>query len=139
TPYFHNIIGILTETFGNPTPMEVPLIPERLIPNNDTPFPVKPQKWHFKQSIDYSVSMNYAILDYASRHSDQLLYNIYTMGKNAIDRGNQDHWTSYPSHVDRITELYEADKKAGKTQAVSGGRSSSLPVEYFNKVYQDPA
>lgn len=138
TPYFHNMVGILTETFGNPTPMEVPLVPERLIPNNDTPNPIKPQKWHFKQSIDYSVSMNYAILDYASRNSDQLLYNIYTMGKNAIERGSQDNWTHYPSNIDRITELYEADKQAGKVQATSG-RGNSMPSEYFDKVFQDPA
>ncbi|HEX2206705.1 MAG TPA: M14 metallopeptidase family protein, partial [Longimicrobium sp.] len=28
-PYFHNMIGLLTETIGNPTPMEIPFIPRR--------------------------------------------------------------------------------------------------------------
>ncbi|MEP4376307.1 MAG: M14 metallopeptidase family protein, partial [Algoriphagus sp.] len=80
TPYYHNIIGILTEIIGNPTPMKIPLVPERLIPNNGTPYPVTPQDWHFRQSIDYSVSLNYAILNHAVRHGDELLLNIYLMG-----------------------------------------------------------
>ena len=30
TSYFHNIIGILTETQGNPTPMEIQFVPDLL-------------------------------------------------------------------------------------------------------------
>ena len=48
--YFHNIIGILTETIGNPTPVDIPFIPDRLLPKQDYPYPVAPQKWHFRQS-----------------------------------------------------------------------------------------
>ena len=29
TAYFHNMIGLLTETIGNPTPMEIPFVPSR--------------------------------------------------------------------------------------------------------------
>ncbi|HEX8331461.1 MAG TPA: M14 metallopeptidase family protein, partial [Segetibacter sp.] len=65
TAYFHNIIGLLTEIVGNPTPSTIPLVPARLIPNTATPNPVTPQRWLFKQSIDYSVSLNYAVLDHA--------------------------------------------------------------------------
>ncbi|MDP9200489.1 MAG: M14 family metallopeptidase, partial [Gemmatimonadota bacterium] len=32
TVYFHNMIGLLTEAIGNPTPMEIPLVAERLLP-----------------------------------------------------------------------------------------------------------
>ncbi|WP_373497068.1 M14 family metallopeptidase, partial [Aquiflexum sp.] len=45
TPYFHNMIGILTETTGGPTPSEIPLLPERLIPTHATPYPIEPQPW----------------------------------------------------------------------------------------------
>ncbi len=31
-PYFHNMIGLLTEIIGNPTPMEVPFIPRQQYP-----------------------------------------------------------------------------------------------------------
>src|SRR5690606_18431368 len=82
-PYFHNMVGILTEVHGNPTPSQVPLVLDRLIPDNNTPNPIGPRRtWHFRESIDYSVSMNYAILDYASRYGDQLLFNFYKMGRN---------------------------------------------------------
>jgi hypothetical protein len=94
--YFHNMIGLLSETIGNPTPMQVPLRPGVLLPRGDYLFPVTPQTWHFRQSVDYSVTANKAVLDYASRHREQLLYNIWLMGHNAIERGNQDSWTITP-------------------------------------------
>lgn len=34
--------------------------------------------------MDYSLSLNYAVLDYAARQRSLLLYNICQMGKNAI-------------------------------------------------------
>ncbi len=43
-----------------------------------------PQKWHFRQAIDYMMTANYAILDLASRMSDTFLYNRYLMGRNKI-------------------------------------------------------
>src|SRR3982750_3260408 len=66
TGNFHNILAILTETIGSPTPMRVPLTPQRLIPNRDLPYPIEPQEWHFRQSVEYSITFNRAILDYAS-------------------------------------------------------------------------
>jgi hypothetical protein len=105
TTYFHNMIGLLTEIIGGPNPTEVPLVPQRLIPNGATTNPVTPQKWLFRQSIDYSVSLNYAVLDYAVRYRDELLYNIYRMGRNSIQRGQQDHWTLSPGRVDEISRL----------------------------------
>jgi hypothetical protein len=68
--YYHNIIGLLTEIIGNPTPSKIPLVPQRLIPNSATPYPIEPQQWYFKNSIDYSVSLNYAVLNYAYRYKD---------------------------------------------------------------------
>lgn len=102
TAYFHNIIGILTETIGNPTPGEIPLVPERLVADGNGTFPITPQTWHFRQSIDYSLTANRAILDYASRYREQILYNIYQMGRTAIEKGNRDTWTILPSRVDRL-------------------------------------
>ncbi len=127
--YYHNIIGLLTEIIGNPTPSNIPLVPQRLIPNSATPFPITPQKWYFKNSIDYSVSLNYAVLNYASRYKDELLYNIYTMGLNSINAGSKDNWTLSPKKVELLTETFKADKKET--------RADTLPVAYFNKVYNN--
>jgi hypothetical protein len=96
TAYFHNQIGLLTETIGNPTPNVIPDVPERRIPGVDLPFPIAPQRWHFRQSIDYSMTANRAVLDFAARHRDTLLFNMYRMARNAIDRGSRDTWTPRP-------------------------------------------
>ena len=47
--YFHNMIGLLTETIGNPTPSRIPFVPAMQLPRGDLPYPVAPQVWHFKQ------------------------------------------------------------------------------------------
>jgi len=99
TPYFHNMIGLLTEAVGSPTPMQIPFTPDKLLPRNDLPFPIQPQEWHFRQSIDYELTANYSVLDIASRHREQFLYNIYQMGRDSIKRGSQDHWTDTPSRI----------------------------------------
>ncbi|MCJ8210958.1 M14 family metallopeptidase [Mucilaginibacter sp. RS28] len=147
TTYFHNMVGLLTEIIGNPTPGEVPLVPNRLIPNSNTPFPVTPQSWHFVQSIQYSVSLNYAVLNYAARQRDMLLFNMYRMGKNSIDRGSHDNWTLSPKMVDSINNAYKADgtnttaggEFGNAAGAVTvGGRGGSIPVKYYDKVLKDP-
>ncbi|MGH7467129.1 MAG: M14 family metallopeptidase [Longimicrobiales bacterium] len=100
--YFHNMIGLLTETIGNPTPIEIPFLPNRQLPSSDLFAPIAPQRWPFRNSIDYSITANYAVLDVASRHREQFLYNIYQMGRNSIERGNRDHWTPSPKRIDAI-------------------------------------
>jgi hypothetical protein len=102
TGNFHNIIAVLTETIGSPTPSRIPLVLQRQIPNRDLPYPIAPQEWHFRQSIDYSVSFNRAVLDYASRNREPLLYNIYRMGRRAIERGSEDTWTPSPSRIEAL-------------------------------------
>lgn len=131
TAYYHNIIGLLTEIIGNPTPMNIPLVPSRLIPSSATPFPITPQKWYFKNSIDYSISLNYAVLNYASRYKDELLYNIYTMGRHSIEAGNKDNWTLSPKKSDAMAEILKADKSAV--------RPDSVPLNYYEKIYKKPA
>ncbi|HXJ43957.1 MAG TPA: M14 metallopeptidase family protein, partial [Bryobacteraceae bacterium] len=73
--YFHNMVGILTEIIGNPTPIDIPLVADKQLPSGDWPLPVAPGKWHYRQSIDYEISNNYAILDLASRYRETFLFN----------------------------------------------------------------
>ncbi len=140
--YFHNVIGLLTEIIGSPTPMEIPLVPERLVPNNNTPFPVTPQAWHFKQSIDYSISLDYAVLDYAARHSEHVLFNIYKMGRNSIEKGSQDHWQLTPRNIDLIAQSYESDLASGKIKKQEDvsyyGARNIIPHEYYDGVFANP-
>jgi hypothetical protein len=133
TPYWHNMVGLLTEIIGNPTPMEIPLIPGRQLAHNDLPYPIRPQEWHFRQSIDYSVTANRAVLDYASRNRENLLYNIYLMGRNSIERGSQDHWTIHPKRI-------EALEAAAAGREVDAGRGRrGVPSELYDRVLHDSA
>ena len=128
TAYFHNQIGILTETIGNPTPMEIPFIPDRQLSTGDLPYPIQPQPWKFRQSIEYEITANRAILDLASRYREHFLYNIYLMGRNAIRKGNEDTWTVNPSRVD-----------AAKAAIAKEGGGQSGDRKLFDQYLRDPA
>jgi hypothetical protein len=124
--YFHNMIGLLTEIIGNPTPMEISLVAEKQLPSGDWPLPIAPQRWHYRQSIDYEIENNRAILDYAAREHEVLLYNIYRMGMNSIEKGSRDNWTVTPKRIEAL-----------KAAAPKG--QSALPAGLYEKVLHDPA
>jgi hypothetical protein len=105
TVYFHNMIGLLTETIGNPTPMRIPLVPANQLPRGDLPLPIAPQEWRFRQSVDYSLTANWAVMDVASRYRETLLFNIWRMGTNSIERGNRDHWTITGRDVEALQRV----------------------------------
>ena len=112
TVYFHNMIGLLTEAIGNPTPIEIPLVPDRLLPSGANPFPILPQKWHFAQSIQYELSANRAVMDIASKYREDFLFNAWRMGQNSINRGNSDSWTLKPLRVDAVKQVVSRDRAA---------------------------
>jgi hypothetical protein len=118
TAAFHNTIAILTEMIGNPTPMRVPLVMNRQVPSSDLTFPVPPQEWRFRQSVDYSVTCNRGVLDIASRMKENFLYNRYVMGRNSIERGSRDTWTVRPH---RYAAIQEAMGRASGPGAAAGG------------------
>lgn len=99
TTYFHNMVGILTETWGSPNPTEIPFSANRQIPIADQPKPVDVRLWHLRDSLEYELSANYAVLDYASRYREQLLMDIWKMASGQIERGKRDTWTRYPSRL----------------------------------------
>lgn len=99
TAAFHNTIALLTEMIGSPTPMRIPFVAQRQLPGADLAYPVPPGPWHLRQSVDYSISLNRAVLDYASRMRENLLFGIYRMGRNSIERGSQDTWTMNPKRL----------------------------------------
>lgn len=101
-PYYHNMIGILTETaHTSPTPRFYPpdSIPKVIGGGNARDgaskttagteifysYPWKGGESHFRDAVDYMLEASMAVLDLASEKHDELLYNIYTMGKDAIE------------------------------------------------------
>ena len=114
--YFHNIVGLLTETIGSPTPIKIPFVPMKQLPDSNLHFPIAPQEWHFRQSIDYSVTANYAVFDIASRNKENFLFNIYRMGKNSIARGSRDSWTPTPRRVIAADAATNAPEGSGSSR-----------------------
>ncbi len=146
---YHNSISIITEIIGGPTPMSIPLIPEKQLYISDLPLPIAPQEWHYRQSIDYSMETNRAILDYASRNRETLLYNFWRMGMNSIERGNRDNWTITPKRIDALREaaakLPASGRGRGGAVALAGGDApgggrgeAPVPSELYEKVLHDP-
>ena len=143
TTGFHNMIGLLTESIGNPTPMEIPFLPGKLLPKADQAYPITPQKWHFRQSIDYSISANLAVLDVASKHREDFLFNIYRMGKNSIERGSRDNWTIHPKVLAEVNAAIAKDTPPTSAARRPGEITESgdspqaafqrgVPVKYFD-------
>ncbi|QMV17342.1 peptidase [Granulicella sp. 5B5] len=149
--YFHNTTGILTEIIGNPTPEPLPLIPAAQLAHNDLPFPVPPQTWHFMQSIVYEQTANRAILDYASRNRERMLYDTYHMGKNSILKGDEDSWTITPKRIAALEDAAKAEAAtahpagAGRSRGGAGaaaptGRGpAGVPADLYKTVLEDPA
>jgi hypothetical protein len=128
--YFHNSVGLLTEIIGHPTPIQIPLVPKNQLPRNDLAAPIAPQTWHFRSSIDYSLTMNRAVLDYASRNRERLLFNTWRMATNSIERGREDSWTITPKRI----EALEAAAKGGPVE-----RSGAVDPKLYDTVLHDPA
>jgi hypothetical protein len=145
TVYFHNMLGQLTESIGDPTPMEIPLVVANQLPRGDLPSPIAPQKWHFRQSIEYSMTANRAVLDVASKHREDFLFNIYRMGRNSIDRGSRDSWTVDPPRIAALSTALERDRpEMGTPSGRGGGGGGGLnvrtaPARYFTEVLREPA
>ncbi len=127
--YFHNSIGLLTEIIGGPTPTTVNLVPELQLPGNDRPAPIAPRVWRLQDSLDYQMTMNLAVIDYAARNRERLLFNIWKMGDNSIKRGSTDSWTTTPTRV-------EALAAAGKGKP--GPYGAAIDPSLYKTVLQTP-
>ncbi len=142
TVYFHNMIGLLTESIGNPTPIEVAFVPDRQIMSADLPFPIKPQVWHFRQSIEYSITANRAVLDVASRNKEHFLFNIYKMGKDSIENGTRDTWTIYPKRIQAVKDEIARSRPATPAGAGGGGGggrgAAPVPMDQYEKLMHRP-
>jgi len=105
TPYYHNQIGILTETaHATPTPRfyDPDSLPEHIgnrIPTDGTdifyPDPWKGGESHFRDAVEYMLTGSMAVLDLAAERKSQFLYNIYKMGRDGIEAGNSGNPYAY--------------------------------------------
>jgi Zinc carboxypeptidase len=101
-PYYHNMIGILTETAGflagyaspgyaspDSLPKAFPNGVSAREPSTFYPDPWKGGWWRLRDSVDYMVTGDMAILDIASRRKDQWLFDFWRMNHEQIDLGKK--------------------------------------------------
>jgi hypothetical protein len=149
TSYFHNQIGILTETIGNPTPVEIPFVLDMQLPRADVPNPIAPRTFYFREAIEYSVTNNWAILDIASERKEDFLFNMYKMAKNAIEKGSRDSWTIHPQRIKAADEAINGGAGGRGTTPEGGPRGGrgggggnvgrgGAPVAIYNSILHDP-
>lgn len=104
-PYYHNMIGILTETgHASPTPRyydpkKMPKTVAGGTPTDGTdimyPDPWKGGESHFRDAVDYMLTATWATLDLAADRKSNYLYNIYKMGKSAVEKGKTEDPFAY--------------------------------------------
>jgi hypothetical protein len=139
TATFHNLLAILTEMIGNPTPMRIPFVLQRQIPTHDLTYPIAPQQWHFRQSIEYSITANRAVLDFASKWRQDVLFNVYQMGRNSIARGSTDHWTPAPHRYAAAAQKMGVPTGGGRGGGASTAeRDTAVMAEIRKPEYRDP-
>ncbi|MCS7316034.1 MAG: M14 family metallopeptidase [Bryobacterales bacterium] len=99
-PLFHNMHGIMTETAGyayaTPRTYEASEFPERFangIPTREPsifyPRPWLGGRWTLRDAIEYMLTADFAVLDYAARHSRELLEKAWQMAREAIEAGRK--------------------------------------------------
>jgi hypothetical protein len=138
TTGFHNQIGLLSEIIGNPTPINIPFLPQRLLPDGNQPFPIQPQQeWHQRQSIEYLLTADRAILDLASKDREGFLYRSYVMGRNSIARGSTDTWTLTPKKIAAVQAAITKEMGGqGADVAAGGGRGGpAIPAKYYEMLH----
>ena len=120
-PYYHNMVGILTETaHTNPAPTvyDPAEFPERFDngeltsqPSTFYPSPYRGGEWHLSDSCDYMTTASYGMLELAAEKSQEFLYDIYQMGRNAIEAGKNETYVlpadqaDFPSAVRLVEAL----------------------------------
>ncbi len=96
-PYFHNQIGVLTEVaHETPTPRYYApdSVPEHVGEQNPTDGtslfytdPWSGGESHFRDAVRYTNTASMGVLDVAADRPHQFLYNVYQMGRDAIEAG----------------------------------------------------
>ncbi|MGI8636181.1 MAG: peptidase, partial [Segetibacter sp.] len=85
------------------------------------------------------------VLNYAANNRKDLLYGIYRMGRNSIERGSRDNWSLSPRFADSINSAYKKDQKSTRPAEMGSnaggvglGTQDTIPLKYYNLVLKDP-
>jgi hypothetical protein len=101
-PYFHNMVGILTETAhatATPADYDAARFPRRfsngestLEPSTYYPSPYKGGHWTLRHSCEYMITGSMAVLDIGAKRKQEWLYDVYQMARDAVAAGADEHY-----------------------------------------------
>ncbi|HWP37079.1 MAG TPA: M14 metallopeptidase family protein, partial [Gemmatimonadales bacterium] len=108
-PYYHNMIGILTETshaFPTPIRYDTTQWPETIearkgdVPRTDGTsifyaYPWKAPVSRFRDAINYMREASLAVLNLAANYREETLFNAWRMGRDAIEAGERGNPFAY--------------------------------------------
>ncbi|MPZ20413.1 MAG: peptidase M14 [Luteitalea sp.] len=99
-PYFHNMVGILTETAhatATPADYDVKSFPKRFANGESTtepstyyPSPYLGGHWTIKMSCEYMNTASMAVLDIGAKRREEWLFDIYQMARDHMEAGAQE-------------------------------------------------
>src|SRR5436309_15036596 len=100
-PYFHNMVGILTETShasATPANYDARTFPKcfagttvpTLEPTTYYPSPYRGGEWHLRDSCNIMVTTSMAALDIGAKRRHEWLFDIYQMGRDAVKNNGQE-------------------------------------------------
>ncbi|MGH7544966.1 MAG: M14 family zinc carboxypeptidase, partial [Gemmatimonadota bacterium] len=99
-PYFHNMVGILTETalyeYATPRIYDPDSLPRTFRrdptlstrePSTFYPDPWRGGPWHLRDAVEYMMTGSLAVLDIGADLREDWLLNAYRLGRDAIEKG----------------------------------------------------
>jgi hypothetical protein len=99
-PYYHNMIGILTEAQHNsadPATYDPNTFPRTFTDGTSTsepstfyPNPWRGGAWTIRNTCEYMVTASMAVLDLGAKRRQEWLYDIYRMGRDAVRAGENE-------------------------------------------------
>jgi len=133
-PMLQNIASFWTETalyrYATPhfyTLSDFPVGMRDLRPQSLYPSPWPGGWWRIKDAINYMETASLAVLDYASKYREELLYNRYQAGRDAIARYRKD--PPYAYVIPRAQRDPVAAAELMRRLAFNGVRISALKQE----------
>ena len=153
--YFHNMIGILTEIIGSPTPMRHSAGGRQAACRRAIgPCRSRRRTWHYRQSIDYEMTNNRAMLDLRLALSRNLALQHLAHG-DELDREGQQGSLDHHAEAHRRAgsggsgASRRRTRRTGRTGGGSAGRrrlaaaaasrlTRAVPAELYDTVLHDP-
>jgi len=91
TPWFHNVICLLSEAasvkVATPIDIDPSEIPEAFTQKRlQFPDPWPGGKWRLRDIVDYELTASMSLIETASLHKKEFLYNFYRMGRDSIEK-----------------------------------------------------